>query len=313
MKRILILVCFVFIIGCSAQKEQLSTQNSYTFTDDLGQQVTVSSPKRVAALIGSFADMWYLSGGEVIASADDAWDDFDLPMPENAVNIGKTKAPSLEKIFQADPDFIIASGSTRANLEMRETLYAAKIPTAYFNVSDFEDYLRVLKIFTDINNRPDLYQKNGLNIADEMEKVILHSKQRIEKSGKAPKVLLIRASSSNIYVKNSENNVAGEMLKNLGCENIADSDSSLLENLSLERIMQADPDYIFVLQFGDDRTAMENFLSQNLFSHPAWQQLSAVRENRVYYLEKQLYSLKPNEKWAQALGGIERILTDEAV
>ena len=34
-----------------------------TFTDALGRTVTVESPKRVAALIGSFADVWCLAGG----------------------------------------------------------------------------------------------------------------------------------------------------------------------------------------------------------------------------------------------------------
>ena len=34
-----------------------------TFNDTLGRTVTVESPKRVAALIGSFADVWCLAGG----------------------------------------------------------------------------------------------------------------------------------------------------------------------------------------------------------------------------------------------------------
>ena len=47
-------------------------QQPYTFTDDLGREVTIDKPQRAAALLGSFADIWYLAGGEVIASADDA-------------------------------------------------------------------------------------------------------------------------------------------------------------------------------------------------------------------------------------------------
>lgn len=42
----------------------------------------------------------------------------------------------------------------------------------------------------------------------------------------------------------SEGSVGGELLKDLGCVNIADSDSGLLDNLSLEAIVTADPDYI---------------------------------------------------------------------
>lgn len=34
----------------------------YTFTDDLGREVSVSSCERTAALLGSYADMWILAG-----------------------------------------------------------------------------------------------------------------------------------------------------------------------------------------------------------------------------------------------------------
>ena len=39
-----------------------SAAQAYTFTDDLGRTVTVEQPERVAALIGSFADVWCLAG-----------------------------------------------------------------------------------------------------------------------------------------------------------------------------------------------------------------------------------------------------------
>ena len=51
--------------------------------------------------------------------------------------------------------------------------------------------------------------------------------------------MCIRDSSSG-KVKNSENSVLGEMLAALGCVNIADSDASLLEELSMEAILAAE-------------------------------------------------------------------------
>ena len=41
--------------------ETSASQTAGTFTDDLGRQVTVDRPERVVCLIGSFADVWYLS------------------------------------------------------------------------------------------------------------------------------------------------------------------------------------------------------------------------------------------------------------
>ena len=45
-----------------------------TFTDDLGREVTVDHPQRVAALIGNFTDVWQLAGGDVVAVASDSWE-----------------------------------------------------------------------------------------------------------------------------------------------------------------------------------------------------------------------------------------------
>ena len=298
------------VLGQEIVEEQPETQG-YTFTDALGREVTVENPKRVAALLGSYADIWYLAGGEVIASADDAWDDFDLPLPEDAVNLGMTKELSLEKLFEANPDFVLASSNTKGNVKWLETLESAGITVAYFEVNDFSDYLNFLKICTDITGRSDLYEKNGLAIAEQIEEVIRCSEGRIAQKGEAPTILSLRASSTFIRAKNSKDNVLGEMLASLGCVNIADHEESLLENLSIEQIILQDPDYIFFIQQGDNEEGTKENINSFIAENPAWSELTAVKEGRVYLLEKELYALKPNDRWAEALENLERILTDE--
>ena len=285
-----------------------STTEKVTFIDDLGREVTIEDPERTAALLGSFADIWYLAGGTICASADDAWEEFELDLPEDAVNLGMTKELSLEKLFEADPDFVLASSNTKQNLEWQDTLEAAQIPVAYFDVADFEDYLRVLKICTEITGRSDLYEKNGIAISSQIEAVIAKSQSRLE-GEEAPTVLSLRASATWIRAKNSEGNVLGEMLKDLGCVNVADSDDSLLENLSMEAIMEADPDYIFICQQGDDFAAVQENMEQFMAENPAWSTLTAVKEGRVYYMEKSLYTLKPNDRWGEAYEKLEEILS----
>ena len=320
-RKLLLLMAVLLCTGCQQEvKEPVSGQEiveeqpetqGYTFTDALGREVTVENPKRVAALLGSYADIWYLAGGEVIASADDAWDDFDLPLPEDAVNLGMTKELSLEKLFEANPDFVLASSNTKGNVEWLETLESAGITVAYFEVNDFSDYLNFLKICTDITGRSDLYEKNGLAIAEQIEEVIRCSEGRIAQKGEAPTILSLRASSTFIRAKNSKDNVLGEMLASLGCVNIADHEESLLENLSIEQIILQDPDYIFFIQQGDNEEGTKENINSFIAENPAWSELTAVKEGRVYLLEKELYALKPNDRWAEALENLERILTDE--
>ena len=316
MKKLLTFYLLILCLGLTScgpapqTSMQTTTETSYTFTDDLDRIVTIDSPKRVAALLGSFAQIWMLAGGEVCATADDAWDDLLLDLPEDAINLGNTKSLNLELLLSSEPDFILASTNTRQNLEWQETLDASRIPTAYFDVSDFDDYLRLLKICTDITGCKDLYQTNGLDIQEEIESVIEKRTQFLEKN-EEPKVLSLIASASNVYAKNSKNNVLGEMLYTLGCNNIADSDHTLLENLSIEHILLENPDYIFIVQRGDDAEGTKARVEQLFSENPAWTQLDAIKNNRVYFMEKNLYNLKPNHRWGEAYKKLEEILSND--
>lgn len=311
MKRnLLFLLLFSLVLSaCTmpASEEKKLSHAAVIFTDDLGREVIVDQPKRVAALLGSFADVWYLAGGKVVAAADDAWEDFDLELPEDAVNLGMTKELSLEKLFAAEPDFVLASANTQINLEWMETLEAAGIPTAYFDVADFEDYLRMLEICTQITGQKDLYEKNGLAVREQIERTVDRSKQRLRDEN-APKVLSLRVSAASVRAKNSRGNVLGEMLAALGCENIADSEDSLLEQLNLEYILTEDPDYIFVAPIGDDREEVLANMDRFIQDNPAWSSLSAVKEGRVHILDKSLFTLKPNDRWGDAYEQLEDLL-----
>ena len=298
-----IFLVFFLLTGCSYG--QVSDGTAFTgFQDALGREVTVQQPRRGACLLGSFAQVWQLAGGEVIATADDAWDDLGLELPEDCVNLGNTKELSLELLLASQPDFIMASANTRQNLEWMETLEATGIPTAYFDVSDFEDYFHLLDLCTGITGRRDLFEKYGVEVQKQINSVL----EQAETRGTAPSVLCMRASASSVTVKNSEDNVLGEMLKSLGCHNIADSDTSLLENLSMERILEADPDFIFLVQRGDDAEGMKAYVETMMAENPAWQQLTAVKEGRLYFMDKNLYNLKPNHRWGEAYEKLEEIL-----
>lgn len=309
MKKLLKTLIFFLLpvsILCGCGKKAESEKTGYTFTDDLGRTVTVSSYEKTAALLGSYADVWMLAGGTVCASADDAWYDFDLNLPEDAVNLGKTKSLSLEKLLSAQPDFVIASTNTPQHLEWQKNLEDAGITVAYFDVSDFDDYLRMLKICTDITGDSEAYETHGTRLQKQIDDILDRSEGK-----PAQTVLVLRASASFIRAKNSDGTVLGTMLKDFGCKNIADDDDTLLENLSIESIALQNPDKIFFIPSGDDIEGMEKNVETMFRENPLWGELDAVKNKTVYYMEKRLYGFKPNAYWAEAYEKLEDILYAE--
>lgn len=279
---------------------------AHTFTDDLGREVTVGSLERVAVLLGSYADVWVLAGGSVCAAPDDAFEDFDLSLPEDAVNLGSIRNLRLELLLAAEPDFVLGSTNTPQNLEWQQSLEGAGIPVAYFDVNGFEDYLRMLKICTDITGQPGRYERYGTKLQERIGAVLeAHA-------GAEPKsALVMRASAASIRAKGNAGNVLGEMLAGFGCVNIADTDGSLLENLSIESILLQNPDYIFLVQTGDDTDGIKQNIDKMFSENPLWQELDAVRNGQVHVLDKHLYHLKPNARWAEAYENLARILYPE--
>ena len=310
MKRaisILLIAVSVLLCLCSCgEKEVQSGENGYSFTDDSGRTVTVNSHERVATLLGSYADIWMLAGGTVCASADDAWVDLNLPMPDDAVNLGKSHSPSKDELLAANPDLVLASSKLSGHLEMRETLENAGITVAYFDVSDFEDFLRMLKICTDITGKHELYEKYGTAQKAEIDAILERSKAQ-----PAQKVLVMKVSASTIKAKNTSGTMLGGMLKDFGCINIADSDSSLLENLSIESIIQQNPEKIFFVQMGDNVDGTKKNVEKLFSENPLWNELDAVKNGKVYYMEKELYNMKPNARFAEAYEKLEKILYEE--
>lgn len=290
----------------AGESTQQETQ-AVTFTDDLGRQVTVENPQRVAVLIGSYADIWCLAGGKdtLVAAADDAWTSFDLGLGEDVANLGGVKETNLEVLLAAQPDLVLASSNTAAQVDLLPTLEQAGLNVAYFMVSNFDEYLRMLDICTQITGREDCYEQYGQALEEQVEQ----ARQRAD--GSQPKVLYVRATGSSCKVKNSQDSVLGEMLADLDCINIADSQSSLLEQLSLEVILQEDPDFIFAVLQGSDPTDAQRTLDETLLSNPAWQSLTAVKEGRFHVMDDQLYNLKPNARWGEAYEQLAQILYPE--
>ncbi len=286
--------------GIDAQ--EAAAEAAVTFTDDLGREVTVQNPERVAALLGSFADVWQLAGGELAAAVNDSWESLSLDLAEDTVNLGSILEPDIEQLIAVKPDLVLASAQTDADVEMEGILTDAGITTAYFSVSNFSEYLHMLDICTQITGRRDLYEENGLQVRNRIEK----ARERMD--GSSPRVLFLRASSTSVKAKGSRDTVCGEMLADLGCINIADQNHSLLEDLSLEAILVADPAYIFVTTQGSDYEAAMKNVEEMLLSNPAWASLTAVKEGNYYLLEKRLYNLKPNARWGEAYEKLADIL-----
>ena len=303
MKRYLILLlCLLLLTGCAPEK---TNAEGYSFTDDTGELVTVpEKPETVAVLLSSLADLWITAGGTVDITVGESVGRGFVPETAILVDAGAGKTIDLESLIAAEPDFVLYSADISGQLECADALQNAGIPAAGFTVETFEDYLRVLKISTDILELPENYARYGLSVQAEIEEMT--AKALAQKN--QPDILFVRAGSSARFTKakTAENHFVCGMLKDLGTRNIAEKAPVLLDGLSTEEILLSDPDFILFTTMGDE-AAGQSYM-QSLLQDPVWQTLTAVKEGRVYQLPKELFQYKPNARWDEAYAYLIELL-----
>ena len=290
-------------VSSSAERSKaLASANSTNFTDAIGNKVEVKSAKRVIALMGSFAETWLDAGGTLVGVTSDAYTGHKLNLSKSVVNLGHFTNPSMEKIISLKPDFIILSADTPEHVKLCKALRQAGFNAACFKVNTFSDYQKMLQICTQITSRADLYEKNGRAVKKQIDAAIAGTAGK-----KSPSVLFIRVYSSGYKALNSSS-MTGAMLKDLGAKNIADSNKNLLENLSMDAIIQSNPDDILVVVMGTDEKRALNLIDQQFKANPAWAGLKAVKNNKYYVIPQDLFHYKPNARWGESYEYLSKLL-----
>ena len=282
---------------------QLESAGEVSITDSNGSQITLdTSAPRVVAAYGSFAEAWLLAGGELCGVTQDALEQRDLGLPEDIAVVGTVKEPNAEEIIALEPDLVLLASDITAQAEIRDVLENAGLACAFFQVDTFADYAFMMEQLCAITGREDLYEENVTQVGQQIEE----AQANAALSSTRPNVLLIRAFSTGIKAK-TDDELAGAILKDLGAHNIADDHPSMLEDLSLEEAIAADPDYIFVTTMGDEQKALD-YLNGLIQQNPAWSELSAVKEDRYVVLPKDLFHYKPNNRWGESYQYLGEIL-----
>lgn len=296
MRKRLCLLCIALLLLPS-----FAGAEGAALVDDRGAAIPATAPQRVVSLYGSYAEAWAQAGGTLVGATEDAVSERGMDLGTAQI-IGTTKAPNLERILALDPDLVILSLDIAAQVSAAEVLEAAGVPCAAFRVDTWQDYARMMDVFTALTGRRDLYEA----IVPPMEAAIGETIASAQAQN-APTVLLLRAYSTGVKAK-ADDNLAGAMLEDLGCVNIAAREPSLLEELTLEAIVVEDPDCIFISVMGGDEEAALAVVEETLGQNPAWQGLTAVKEGRVYVLPRDLFHYKPNARWAESYAFLYELL-----
>lgn len=264
-----------------------------------------SVPENVAVLFSSLAEIWLDAGGEIAITVGETVERGLAPEGTQLVDEGAGKTVNLELLISLQPDLVICSADIPAQVEAEALLRTAGIPTLLCRVESFSDYLAALDAMTQITGCREAYEA-GAALQSEIDAVLKQSQAFAEKE-----ILFVRAGSTaaSTKAKLPEDHFACAMLEEFGCRNIAEAAPVLLDGLSMETILLADPDHIFFSLMGNPDTALAHV--QTILEGEAWGQLTAVREGNVTILPRELFHFKPCGRWAEAYAFLADVMTED--
>jgi iron complex transport system substrate-binding protein len=270
------------VAGMSPALAEDATQK---VTDDRGVEVTVPAhPKRVAS-ISFFADDVALALGiKPVASTymvADRPPEFLLGLTRDMVQVGQRAKPNLELLSEAKPDLIVAIRRyTVGNAPQLEKI----APYVAWNMELLDGSDKEIEALAKILGKPE----RGVELNKEFRAHLA------EVAAKAPKDSHPRYAimwGGEVPFAFHDENTSASILNAIGGQNIAGAMTPGGEfgvDLSLETMLEKDPEVLFIYDYGPDRPHESN---------PIWQELTAVKNNRVYYV---------GDQWVETNGPIAR-------
>lgn len=298
---LLFILTLSFFTSCGSDE---SKNGELTITDADGKVFGIPKAPRVVCAYGSFAECWLLSGGKLVGTTDDAVSERRLELSEDTVIVGSVKSIDIERVISLRPDLVILSADLTAHRSLALQLADLGIAAALFRVDSFSDYDAMMKQFCAVNGGDSLYTKHVTEVKNGIDRI----RSAIPESAPKREILVMRAYSGGIKVKTD--NLAEDIACELGCVSLAREYPSMLTSLSVEAIIASDPDMIFVLTMGDETEATE-YMKNYFYGNPALSSLTAVKNERLYLLPKELFHYKPNNKWNESYEYLAKIIYPE--
>lgn len=281
-----------------------------TFMDSTGYFTTFTKkPKRVAALFSSYAQVWKLAGGTITATVQESITRGIVPEDDViVVGQGSGKQINIEALLLTKPDLVILTADYAGQIELADVLRRKNIPTLVFRNDSFFDYLTMLSYFTKILGTPNLYEKYGSQVLDRIDTILEATKS----ADCQENVLLLRAYSYGAKTKGT-NHFVGQMLRDLNVHNILDDYKYEMDTLSPEILMTSDITCILITTMGNDEKAVKRYVLNDLFTQPGYASLSAVKNKKYYFLPKELFMFKPNQRWDEAYSYLAKIMYPQII
>lgn len=220
--------------GEGTKQEALTGETTYplTITDDLGNEVTIEEePKQVVSLSPANTETLFAVGaGDKVVGRTDYCN-----YPEEAKkiqSIGTYAEPNVELIVSLSPDVIFAEGSIDDSIRSQVEQAGAKV--IVFNSNDVDSVKNAITITGEVMNTND----TAKSVTDKITSDLKQLQDKIAANKEEVSAFIDLGS----YYSAGKDSLLGNMLNDISVKNIAEDSGEQWPQLSVEKIVEANPD-----------------------------------------------------------------------
>jgi len=297
-KVMCLLLLAIMLVSAAACSSTESTPG--TVTDDMGRQVRLKSePQRIISHVPSITETLFALGlGDKIVGDSDYC---DYPEAAKTVpKIGGYFTPNIEAIVALNPDLVLTDGYVP---ELITKLDSLGIPLAVIDPKDINGILRDIELLGNVTGS----QKEATELTGDMKKRIDAVSWKVVPLSYRPSVFYVFDATDTTKPWTAGPGSFVDALISLGGgENIAAISSDAWIQFNMEELVDADPEILLV----DSHMGTAVISPEELKKLPGWQNLTAVKEKRIYTIDGDLVN-RSGPRIVQGLEDIAKILHPE--
>ncbi len=293
--------------GKSAQPRHYQFDGSYplSWTDAYGRDLTLpATPLRIISLAPSITEILYAMGIEDRIVANTRWCRFP-PQSRELPKIGTLDRPNRELMIHLRPHLVLGTVLTPPNIYYQ--LEEAGLLSVAFAHQDLDGVLNDVRSIGKLLGVPGAALKVVNAIESRREDVLI----ALRTQGSPHRRVLLLYDLKDLSSAGA-GSWPGDMIDLCHAVNIASGASSPWPRLSLEGTVAADPEVILLaVALGERPLQKVRAEIAALSKNPVWRQVSAVQNDRVVIIDKDLLAI-PGPRMVDALEAMARAIHPEA-
>jgi len=265
----------------------------------MGRQVRLKSePQRIISHVPSITETLFALGlGDKIVGDSDYC---DYPEAAKTVpKIGGYFTPNIEAIVALNPDLVLTDGYVPDLITKLDSL---GIPLAVIDPKDINGILRDIELLGNVTGS----QKEATELTSDMKKRIGAVVDAVSSASRPSVFYVFDATDTTKPWTAGPGSFVDVLISLGGGNNVAASASDPWIQFNMEELVDADPEILLV----DSHMGTAVISPEELKELPGWQNLTAVKENRIYTIDGDLVN-RSGPRIVQGLEDIAKILHPE--